>query len=190
MKILIFLSTLFFSFLSLAGWPEDFEELKNRPRSYEDAGAICEELARLKIERNLPNSNYEVVVGIEYGDKQRTIGELDIVIFDRTKNSVVSISEVKCWRDMNGGLKKAKEQRMRFLTNLKSKKQIFFQSTSTEQSFDLYQFQNIARFSTIGPKGAIQSGYDDELDYQLRDLHKFSMEMIRCQDRGHCARPE
>lgn len=190
MKVVLTLSVLFLSSVCFATWEEDFQALKNRPRSYEDAGAICEELARIKFEKKFNNSNYEVVVGIEYADTQRTIGELDIVVFDRNESMVKYVAEVKCWKNMGGGLQKAREQRMRFLTNLNSKKPIYFQSTSTQEVYDINQFKNIAAFTTLGQKGAVLNGYDDELEYELRDLHKYSMELIRCQDRGECVRPE
>lgn len=189
MKAFLFLTTVFVSSTLLASWEEDFELLKNRPRSYQDSGAICEEIARLKFERQFNNSNFQVEVGIAYNDTQRTIGELDIVVFDRSKNAVVHVAEVKCWKDMSGGLHKAQEQRARFLKNLHSQKEIHFQSTSTDQEYAAEQFQDVSVFTTIGQKGTLQAGYDDELEYDLRELHKMTVDMLRCQDRGECAKP-
>lgn len=190
MKLFISSAVLFLSSICAASWDDDFQILKNRARSYEDAGAICEELARIKFEKKYNNSQYEMVVGIAYGDSRKITGELDIVVFDRVESNVKHVAEVKCWKSMSGGLEKAKEQRLRFLTNLRSKRQIYLQSTSTEQSYDINQFKNISAFTTLGQRGAVQNGYDDELEYELRDLHRYSMELIRCQDRGECVRPE
>lgn len=182
------LMALFFSVPVLASWDDDFQLLKDRPRSYEVAGAICEELARLKFEKQYNNSNYEIEVGIAYGDRQRTIGELDIIVFRREPRSVIHIAEVKCWKDMPAGLEKARDQRLRFLKNIKSTHAIYFQSTSRDQMFSVDQFRNVTSFSTIGQKGSLEAGYDIELDYDLRELHHLSMEMIRCQDRNECAK--
>jgi len=184
------LVTLFFVTPVFGSWDEDFQLLKDRPRSYEVAGAICEELARIKFEKQYNNSNYEIEVGIAYGDRQRTIGELDIIVFSRETQSVIHIAEVKCWKDMSAGLEKARDQRLRFLNNVKStQKQISFQSTSRDQTFAVDQFRNVTSFSTIGQKGSVEAGYDAELDYDLRELHHLSMDMIRCQDRSECAKP-
>jgi hypothetical protein len=191
MKYNLFAVLLVLATSALGSWEQDFNDLKHRPGYYEDTGALCEELAKLKFERALPNSNFEVVAGIEYGDSQLTIGELDILIYDRSKNSFTQVSEVKCWKDMNAGLEKAKDQINRFLRNLNSgKKQIFFQSTTNQQRYDATQFSDIKLFSTLGQKGSKTAGYDDELEYDLRELKKLGMEMLRCQDRGECEKPK
>lgn len=190
MRTFITFFTCFYASLALADWTSDFNALKNHPRSYEDTGAICEELARLKFERKFNNSNFEVLVGIAYGDVQNTIGELDIVVFDHSQEKVILVSEVKCWKNLQGGLAKAKDQRQRFLFNLNSNKNLYFESTSSQKQYKTEQFKFVTTFSTIGQKGAVNNGYDDELEYDLRELHTLRMEMLRCQDRKECAQPE
>ena len=88
MKIFIFLSSLLISLSAFAGWPEDFAELKKIPRDYQDAGSICEEVARLDMQREYPAPQFTVEVGIAYADEERTVGELDIIIFDNNMNKV------------------------------------------------------------------------------------------------------
>lgn len=190
MKVLLTILLSLFAIPTLANWEEDFQHLKKIPRSFEEAGAICEELAKLKLEKTYDNNVYQIVIGIEYGDSQRTIGELDIVIFDRASKMVKHIAEVKCWKNMNGGLLKARDQRLRFLANMKSKKAIHMQAVVSNERFDINQFRNIESFTTIGQKGSMQFGYDSELDYELNELQNFSMELLRCQDRGECAKPD
>lgn len=186
MKAFVFVVVFVFTSSLWANWAEDFEQIKNYPRDYEDTGSICEEIARLKFEKIYNSSNYKVEVGIAYGDSQRTIGELDIVVFDRSASQVVHVAEVKCWKDLNGGLDKAKDQRQRFLLNLNGKKQIYMQSTSTHEEFDIRQFQGLTTFTSVGQKGAKLKGYDDELEYDLKELHSMRMDMLRCQDSGQC----
>lgn len=170
-----------------ANWAEDFEALKGIPRSYQDSGAICEEIARLDVQKKYPAPQYKVEVGIAYGDNQRTIGELDVVVFDR--NQVILVGEVKCWKDLRGGLKKALDQRARFLKNLHSNKPLIFTSTSTHQRFSQNAFKDVQEFITIGQMGAVESGYDAELGYTLSELHGHTEDMIGCQNSGQCARP-
>lgn len=184
-----FAITLAVSFPALATWADDFEELKNIPRSYEDSGSICEEIARLDVKKDFPAPQYEVINGIAYGDSTRVIGELDVVVLDRNLNKVVKIAEVKCWKDLRGGLRKAREQRSRFLANIASNKKLFFQSTSDKSTFQRSQFEYVQDFISIGQQGAVSSGYEQELNYSLRDLHKYRIEMLRCQDQGRCAKP-
>ncbi|MFP5520759.1 MAG: hypothetical protein ACLGGX_12715 [Bdellovibrionia bacterium] len=174
---------------SFAGVNEDLEALKNVPRSYEDSGAICEEVARLDLKREYQAPQYEVIVGIAYADSQRTIGELDVVIFDKNINKVVKIAEVKCWKDMKAGLAKAKDQRARFIKTLNSGRQIFFKPNEGNGQFDRQHFEHNREFIAIGPRGSVDHGYDDELEHDLRTLHKMGSEMRRCQAFGSCAKP-
>ncbi|MEN0059244.1 MAG: hypothetical protein AAGB31_10460 [Bdellovibrio sp.] len=187
---LLFVSLLITSSAAFASWAEDFAELKNVPRNYEDAGSICEEIARLDMQREYPAPQYSVEVGIAYGDGTRTIGELDVVIFDNNTHKVLKVAEVKCWKDVRGGLKKAQEQRERFLRNIKSGKNLIFQSTSTHQNFDAERFRYIQDFFSIAQKGSESQGFDYEMAYTLREMHDYRFQMIRCQEQGRCARPE
>ncbi|KYG63715.1 hypothetical protein AZI86_12865 [Bdellovibrio bacteriovorus] len=189
MKFFVLLSALFVSLSAFSGWNEDFAELKKIPRDYNDAGSICEEVARLDMQRAYPGPQYKVEVGIAYADEERTIGELDIIIFDTNMNKVYKVAEVKCWKDVRGGLKKAREQRARFVSNVHSNKVLQFRSTSTGQYYEQNQFQNITEFFSIAQKGSEAVGFDVELNYSLSELKQYRKDMIRCQNRGECASP-
>jgi hypothetical protein len=189
MRVFVFIAALLVSPMGFASWSEDFQEIKNTPRNYTDAGAICEELAKVQFEKEYNKKDFEVVVGIAYGDGQRTIGELDVVVFDRNSKSAVKVTEVKCWADLSGGLHKAHLQRARFLANIDAKKPIYFKSTATLKSYPQDVFKDVTVFTTLGQKGSVQAGYDAELEYDLNELHRLSSEMIRCQNQGVCARP-
>ncbi|KHD89521.1 MAG: hypothetical protein OM95_02770 [Bdellovibrio sp. ArHS] len=189
MKILMFVLGLFLSSSTFAAWSEDFAQLKDVPRSYEDSGSICEEVARIEMQREYAKPQYEVLVGIAYGSESRVIGELDIVIFDNNLNKVVKIGEVKCWKDMRGGLEKAQEQRARFMKAIRSSASLRFFSTSTKENFSAEQFKFVKEFFSMGQKGTIEAGYDQELPYTLTEMRNYRYEMIRCQNRKECARP-
>lgn len=190
MRTLVISLLLCFPNLALADWDSDFNSLKNHPRSYEDPGAICEELSRLKFERQFNSPDIEVIVGVEYSDLKKTIGELDLVVFNHKVQKIIQVTEVKCWKSFKGGLEKARNQRQRFITTLNSNKNLYFETAFGSKQFHEEQFKNFTSFSTIGPKGALQNGFDDELEYDLRELHRLRVEMLRCQDRNECAQPE
>ena len=180
---------LFVSSAAFADWAQDFAELKNIPRSYEDSGAICEEVARLGMQKEFPAPQYKVEVGIAYGDGSRTIGELDIVIMDLRQNKVIKIAEVKCWKDIRGGLQKALDQRARFLKYNNSSKPLYFRSTSSSQVFEREQFEDVEEFFSIAQKGSVSQGFDVELAYTLKEMHQHRTDMLRCQSQGLCAKP-
>lgn len=196
-QVFFFVMALMVSLTASADWASDFEKLKNHPRSYEDSGAICEEIARLDLEREFesqfPDAHFEVLNGIGYADANGTLGELDVVVFEKNvetnQKHVVQIAEVKCWKDIKGGLEKAHEQRARFIKALRSAKELKFYSTSSASHFDRAAFAPNTQFITIGQKGAGANGYDRELQYELLELHRFRNEMVRCQFQGQCARP-
>lgn len=189
MKIFVLLLALLSSNTVFASWEEDFELIKNVPRSYEDSGSICEEVARVQVQREFPAPQYNVIVGIAYGDASHVIGELDVVIFDNNIQKVVKIGEVKCWKDLPGGLEKAHEQRARFLKTVRSNKATRFFNTSTKENYSPEQFQFVNEFFSIAQKGSVAQGFDRELEYTLLEMKNHRYEMIRCQHDGKCARP-
>ncbi|MDG0816024.1 hypothetical protein [Bdellovibrio svalbardensis] len=191
MKHFILVCSLFFSLNTFAAtWAEDFENLKSVPRSYEDSGAICEEIARLDVQKSYPAPQYEVITGISYSDEQRrVIGELDVIVFDKNMNKVIRIAEVKCWKDIRAGLEKAMEQRQRFLKAIRSSKGLIFRSTSSDVTYSKEQFEGVSDFITLGQKGTVQAGYGQELEYTLLELHQHRYDMIACQHKGLCVKP-
>lgn len=171
-----------------AVWMEEFEQIKHVARSFEDSGSICEEVAKLEVEKEFPTPQYSVLVGIAYGDEKRVVGELDIVIFDNNLQKVIKIAEVKCWKDLKAGLEKAKEQRARFLTAIRSSKKIIFRSTSTQELFDSEKFKYVKDFYSVAQRGSMAVGFDRELKLSLLELRDLRYEMIRCQVNGLCPR--
>lgn len=185
----VFVLLSFVSSVALAGLAEDFEALKSVPRDYTDAGSICEEVARLRVADEYPAPQYKVETGIAYGNEERTIGELDVIVFDLNTQKAVKLGEVKCWKDARAGLVKAKDQRARFLKNIRSNKPLQFISTSTHQTYDADQFRHVNDFISIAQKGTTNVGYDMEMEYTLNEFHQFRMKMIQCQRQGECAKP-
>ncbi|XGC79479.1 hypothetical protein ACES2L_09080 [Bdellovibrio bacteriovorus] len=189
MKSVILMAVLLSCSLSLASWQEDFEVLKEVAVSYEASGTICEEIARLDMQDEYPSPQYSVINGIAYGDEEKVIGELDVVIFDNNTQTVLKIAEVKCWKDPKAGLEKAHEQRARFIKAIRSGKPLRFFSTSSEEVFAQTQFQNVKEFFSIAQKGTRAFGFERELEYTLIELKNYRFEMIRCQNQGKCAHP-
>ncbi|UOF01864.1 hypothetical protein [Bdellovibrio reynosensis] len=189
MKSLILITVFLSSSLARASWEEDFQLLKDFAVSYEASGTICEEIARLDMQEEYPSPQYSVINGIAYGDEERVIGELDVVIFDNNLQAVIKIAEVKCWKDPKAGIEKAHEQRARFIKAIRTGKPLRFFSTSSEEVFPQSQFQNVKEFFSIAQKGTSTFGFERELEYTLLELKNYRFEMIRCQNQGKCAHP-
>lgn len=189
MRLFVGFLALFVSVLAQATIQEDFELLRDSRRDYKIIGTVCEEVARLELARTYRPPMYYIETGIAYGDKQRTIGELDVIVFENKSANVVMVGEVKCWKNMQDGLAKAHDQRQRFISTMKSGRTIYFESTSDHKRYDQSLFSNVQSFITVAQKGSRAVGYDVELDYPLDELMQLRSMMIRCQDEGQCARP-
>jgi hypothetical protein len=188
---LLNLILVFFSSLNVfAGLSDDFEAIKNLSRDLEPTGAICEEVAQLRFSEKYPQPQYRVVTGIEYSDRDGTLGELDLIVFNNETQTAEFVGEVKCWKNPKGGLKKAKEQRDRFLKNVASSKALKFKWLGDPSvKLTKTQFNKVKDFFYIAQSGTIADGFDFELPYSLRELMELRMEILRCQNEGRCPRP-
>ena len=97
---------------------EYFEVLSYEKTDFEPVGAVCERVALREVESQYPSVNYNIINSIQYDEHDITVGELDLVIFNRSTGKAEAVAEVKCWRSFKSALKKAKEQRMRFQLHL------------------------------------------------------------------------
>lgn len=171
---------------SAADINQGFEKIRTQARYYKDPGAVCEEIARTEFQAQYPAPQYEVIVGVAYNWKGRTIGELDMVLMDKNLNKVVMVGEVKCYTNFHSGLSKAKQQRKRFLSHLGSGKPLHFVNTSTGEIYDSSKFQYVQEFISISQKGGRQAGFDYEMEYSLDEMSQIRDKMIECQRAQQC----
>lgn len=182
MQAVTFTILLAISFQAFAGLTEDFEKIKDLGRNLEPTGAICEEIAQLRFAEIYPAPKYKVVTGIEYADKVKTLGELDVVVFNNETTNAEIVGEVKCYTTAKSGLKKAKEQRKRFLSSVQSPAALTF-TWLNDKSVKLAktQFKKVQKFVTIGQNGTLSKGYDFELPYSLNELMQLRDDILKCQ---------
>jgi hypothetical protein len=191
MKHFLAIFGLLLSLQSYAGLGEDFRDLKDSGVDYEVIGAVCEQVAKLRYQEEFASNKYEVITGIEYSDGSRTIGELDVVVFEKASQKVVRVSEVKCWKSTDGAIRKAREQRQRFQNFLRSGKPIYFNVLhSSSYRFKRDNFLSTREFTAVAQKGSKAAGFDVELPYELRDLMKLRQMLLECQQSHQCKRPE
>lgn len=168
---------------------DDFQQLRTSGKDYQIVGTVCEEVARLRFAEQFRAPQYNVVTGIAYSDNTRTIGELDVVVFEAKTQEVVKIAEVKCWKNMREGLAKAHNQRERFQNAMKSKRVYHFKGTGDGRHYRHDQFDTVREFVSVAQKGSKSQGYDIELDYPLDELMGLRKRMMECQSQGECTRP-
>ena len=88
-------------FSGLPGFGADlqaiFQKLQRVPRDYRVFGTVCDEAARVMLAEKYPAPTYTIETNIEYADKSRVVGELDVVVLDHSNSEALLIAEVKCW---------------------------------------------------------------------------------------------
>lgn len=187
--VLVYLFLGLFSVSSFAGLQEDFAALKNSGTDFTVIGVICEQVAKLELEETYPSTKYTVETGIQYGDGRRAFGELDVIVFEKATGRAVLVGEVKCWKDLNGALRKASKQRQRFLSYINSNAKLVFMNTTNYRNYDQDQFEGIRQFVSIAQKGAESAGFTDELPYSLEELMGLRQRLMDCQHAHECKRP-
>ena len=168
---------------------DDFEALRKTPTNYEVFGTICEEVARLRFAEQYPEANFKILSGIEYTDKERVLGELDVVIFNQSDDEVILVAEVKCWNDFGKALNKAHEQISRFETALaKNRVHDMYLIDNKKVHFRTSQFDEHPDFLTVSYEGGENAGFDKSIGLTLQDVKELRDELIKCQSRGDCPR--
>lgn len=95
--------------------------IKAEKMSHSNVGAVLEILSRFYLQEmsdTYPKDSYRIVSGVEYRNKkgQNTIGELDIIVYNRHSCEVVALGESKASsvKSQKKSLSKAKKQLARF----------------------------------------------------------------------------
>jgi hypothetical protein len=167
------------------------EQLYNRmqyvDRDFTVFGTVCEEAARIMLEDEYPPSQYAIDTGISYSNTQRTIGELDVVVFDKQTQEAELVGEVKCWSNPRKALNKAQSQLNRFGTTMASDEEVIFKDAQRRKLPNgSNQFDEVKREVTIGQKGVANYGFDYELDLTLEQFSKLREKVLACQRAGQC----
>lgn len=172
----------------VAPLPQVFEALRSSGEKYEIVGTVCEQVAKLKMEESFPAPRYSVLTGIAYNIGPETVGELDVVVFENSTKSAILVGEVKCWSSLSGAIRKARDQRQRFLSTLGSGRPMNFACTNRTCNFTRQNFKSVEKFIAISQAGGRNFGFDMDLDYSLDELMKLRQQLLTCQSRGQCAR--
>ncbi len=187
-------ATLIFSFLSLFsveaksfGQEEIiqkyFDILKNESTDFEPTGAVCERVAVRELVNDYPADKFFIKNGIQYDERNMTIGELDVVIFDKATGLVEAVAEVKCWRSFEGARKKAKEQRMRFQTYLNKNIVIY---DDEGKKYPKNQFALVRRYFSISQQGGVGQGFDFELTLDFKEMMELRKRLLDCRAFKNC----
>ena len=155
----------------------DLTVLRTVKRDYKVFGTVCEEVARLRLADQYRSDRYDIETGIEYKSNGRTIGELDVVVFDRRTSEAIVIAEVKCWTNMSSGHKKAMDQLSRFQRSVNDRIIDEMRNLSTGKRYKYTQFDEDIKFITASQAGGESAGFEMTLGYGLNDFTEMSQKL-------------
>lgn len=155
--------------------------------NYKTEGVVCEQIARLQLYEQFPESRYQITTGVEYLVDDRIVGELDLVVVDRQTAMVVLLGEVKCWRSLDKAMDKAKSQRDRFLwTYQQNKSVIVFRPKEKQLVLSSADFEKLQGYIFVSQVGGKKWGFTQELPYRLSELESLQEHLIQCQKKNLC----
>ncbi len=160
-----------------------FEELAQEDIDFEPVGMVCERVAVRELTKEYPEDKYEILNGLQYDDKKATIGELDVVIYNKSNKKVEAIAEVKCWESFKGALKKARDQRQRFKLYLNRNIVI---SDKNNKHYPISDFNQVQRYFSISQDGGVNQGFDFELSLDLKELMEIRKRILDCKTYHSC----
>lgn len=170
-----------------------FEKLKTIPEDYKNFGTICERVAAIELAAQFPQTAYEILVGVEYSNRSRVIGELDVVVLERSTEEAVLIGEVKCSVNLSRALAKANSQLKRFRETITCMSRYgcqdisIFEKAASNRHFSFTQFDDHPQTITISQKNGTHYGFGFEISLSLVEARDLRDRLMRCQERGECA---
>ena len=187
-RFLVLLSLLLSTSSSWARETESLlKELSTTHEDYTPIGSVCEQAAKVKLREQYPPSHYAIETGVVYGTHSHSIGELDVVVFNKHTHHVTLIGEVKCWQNTHKALYKANRQRRRFFSTLATLPHIFFYLNKNRQiTYAQEQFSDEIPFVLISQQDHGSSGFDIILDYTLEELMEVREKLLSCKKEGTC----
>ncbi|WP_413578332.1 hypothetical protein ACLVWU_07300 [Bdellovibrio sp. HCB290] len=183
-------AVIFSSFAFAGDLNAAFDSLKNLGTNFEPDGAVCEELEKVRLGQIYPADKFLISGDIEYSTGKETIGELDTVVIDRSTGKVVLLGEVKCWKNMEDGLMKAKSQMLRFFWNLEKHPNSLRFTSYGDTNITAAQVPLNTPFYTVGPQGSVAQGATFELNLTLKETQHLRMMLLKCQQNGECPSPQ
>lgn len=141
-----------------------FEAIRKLPLDYGKIGSVLEAIALVELGKLYPEPDYAVYTGIQYENHSgRTLGELDIVIWDLKENHALAVYECKLTGNFRRAGQKGREQLNRFINSLKAR-EIGGMRSEAGKRFNPQQFEEALVYGLIGPHGALDAKWALQID--------------------------
>ena len=157
-----------------------FERIRDLKFDYGRVGSVLEALAFLELQQVYPEPEYEILSGLQYQNyDNHTAGELDLVVWEKKSRRAIKVYEVKLSLNLSRAHKLALAQLERFKTHLKEKNiSGFIYNRNRGRFFRVSQFKEIESFEIVGSQGALEEGYDREIDLSREEADSLQRLLI------------
>ena len=136
-----------------------------------NVGSVIEAVALLEFQERYPPPDYAVLGNMSYHDETgRTIGELDLVLWNVPSNCAAAVYEVKVSDNYRSALRRARSQLRRLKEFVEQRKiSRFIYERDPTWAFETPQFDG-ARMGFVGGRGAVSEGCDEEMDITRNEV--------------------
>lgn len=144
--------------------------LRDFDRNYHPIGTVLEVLALKKLRNEYPD-HYKISDSVAYyNESGRTLGEMDLVVYNQRTEEVEKIVEVKLTDDYDRARKKARRQLNRIKRKLRQGKVADFRDmTNPNNDFNVEDFCCVETYVKLSSRGALCHEFDYELDLKREE---------------------
>lgn len=141
-------------------------QIRDLDFNWRQVGSVLEALGYRRLEALFPAPRYAIYHGLQYHDSTgRTLGEIDLLVFDTEANLVAAVYECKISGNPRRALEHAEEQLARFRDALRHHDVARFTPTGgPTRAWIAADFRELRDFRTVGGANTARQGYDLEID--------------------------
>ena len=145
---------------------EYYEKIRDLKFDFGKMGNVFTAVALLELREEFKGQDFEILNGIDFQDLDgKKAGVLDLVVWDKKKKEAAKVFLVKASANFPRALKIGEKQVERFKTMLEDRDIGDMDSRNYPyRVFRVYEFRNIDNFGLIGLKGAVERGWEREVD--------------------------
>ncbi len=171
---------------------ENFEKIRDLKFDYGKMGNVFTAVASLDLKEEFKEPDYEILNGIDFKDLDgKKAGALDLVVWDNKKKEAAKVFLVKASANFPRALKIGEKQVNLFKTMLEDRDIGDMDSRNYPfRVFRVYEFRNIDHFGIIGLKGAVEKGWEREVDLTRDEAMALQRLIVHGKDEDEEADPE
>ncbi len=145
---------------------EFYEKIRDLKFDFGKMGNVFSAVALIELGEEFMRQDFEILNGIDFLDLDgKKAGTLDLVVWDKKKKEAAKVFLVKASANFPRALKIGEKQVERFKTMLEDRDIGDMDSRNYPyRTFRVYEFRNIDHFGLIGLKGAVERGWEREVD--------------------------